>query len=96
MCVSNYLHPPNPHYNFSVIGTFKSVFHFLGFICKFEYFRMIVVSYMSTENMHFMDPVQFQDQGQRPVSPVSRVENPAALSKLVPRLYLDSRPALML
>lgn len=51
---------------------------------------------MNIEHMLFMEPVQFQDQGQRPVSPISRVENHAALSKLVPRLYLGSRPALML
>ena len=37
-----------------------------------------------------------QHQGQRPVSPASRVENHAALSKLVPGLYLGSCPALML
>ena len=45
----------------------------------------------------FTDPVQIQDQGQRPVSPVITCGgNQAALSKVVPRLYLGSRPALML
>lgn len=66
-------------------------------MCTFLFFpKIVAASCVSIEHVHFMDPVQFQDQGQRPVSPVSRVENHAALSKLVPRLYLGSRPALML
>lgn len=48
---------------------------------------MGLFSKIVSESHAFHGP-QIQDQGQRPVSPVSRVENQAALSKLVPRLYL--------
>lgn len=69
-CVSNYLHPAHPHYTFRHILTHllrprlhkqEDVFQNVSLLLKGK-----------TEHMYFMDSVQFQDQGQRPVSPGSR------------------------
>lgn len=48
-------------------------FYYPVLICLFYFYANVAASYMFTEHMHFMNPVQFQDQGQRPVSLVSRV-----------------------
>lgn len=87
VCIEVYLHPAYPHCTQNALSSARFTSQAS---CAFPDFKRLVLC--SSPSL-----VYFQDQGQRPVAPVSRVENPAALlADRVPRLYLGSHPALML